>query len=53
MNAMKLMWASKNGRSVREVDLAFSLQPIAQTAFGPAAPRLMDLGRSPGDAIET
>ena len=39
--------------SVREVDLAFRLQPIAQTAFGAAAPSLVNLRRSPGDAIET
>jgi hypothetical protein len=39
--------------SVREVDLAFSLQPIAQTAFVPGAPSFIDLSCSPGDAIET
>ena len=39
--------------SVREVDLAFSLQPIAQIAFVPGAPSRMNLRSSPGDAIET
>jgi hypothetical protein len=39
--------------SVREVDFEFGLQPITHAAFVPGAPSLIDLGCSPGDAIET
>jgi len=53
MSALLDAAASLRAISVREVDLAFSLQPIAQTAFVTAAPSLVNLMHPSGDPIET